>query len=72
MALCRGLREAGLPGWGFSLHMKRKNAIRLYRFAGFANLALKDAESAAKELERGIRELGFNAGFLNRTEGGAF
>jgi predicted TIM-barrel fold metal-dependent hydrolase len=52
--------------------MKRKNAIRLYRFAGFANLALKDAESAAKELERGIQELGFNAGFLNRTEGGAF
>jgi len=42
------------------------------RFAGFASLALKDAEAAARELERGVQRLGFKGGFVNGTEGGDF
>ncbi len=42
------------------------------RFAGFASLALKEPENAAKELERGVQSLVFAGGFLNGTEGGTF
>ncbi|MDO3635564.1 amidohydrolase family protein [Mycolicibacterium arseniciresistens] len=42
------------------------------RLAMFASLALKDADAAATELERGVRELACVGGFLNGTEGGAF
>ena len=42
------------------------------RFSLFASLALKDPETAAAELERGVTELGCVGGFLNGTEGGDF
>jgi|KBSSwiStaDraftv2_1062776.scaffolds.fasta_scaffold05481_10 predicted TIM-barrel fold metal-dependent hydrolase len=42
------------------------------RFAMFTNLALKDPEAAAAELERGVTKLGSVGGFLNGTEGGGF
>jgi len=42
------------------------------RFAGFASLALKDPANAARELERGVQQLGFKGGFVNGTEGGGF
>jgi predicted TIM-barrel fold metal-dependent hydrolase len=42
------------------------------RFASFASLALRDPVAAAKELDRGVSELGCVGGFLNGTEGGGF
>jgi predicted TIM-barrel fold metal-dependent hydrolase len=42
------------------------------RLAGFACLALKDPESAAKELERAIRKLGFCGVLLDGTTAGKF
>jgi predicted TIM-barrel fold metal-dependent hydrolase len=42
------------------------------RFASFASLALRDPAAAAKELERGVRNLHCVGGFLNGTEGGSF
>jgi predicted TIM-barrel fold metal-dependent hydrolase len=41
------------------------------RLAGFACLALKDPESAAKELERAIRKLGFCGVLLDGTTAGS-
>jgi predicted TIM-barrel fold metal-dependent hydrolase len=50
------------------------SAVRAHpdRFAGFATLALKDPASAAKELERCIRTLGFKGVLINGTTGGEF
>jgi len=42
------------------------------RLAGFACLALKDPESAAKELERSIKKLGFCGVLLDGTTAGKF
>lgn len=42
------------------------------RLAGFASLALKDPGSAAKELERSIRKLGFRGVLLDGTTDGLF
>jgi predicted TIM-barrel fold metal-dependent hydrolase len=42
------------------------------RLASFACLALKDAESAAKELERSIKKLGFCGVLLDGTTAGKF
>jgi uncharacterized protein len=42
------------------------------RLRMFASLALKQPESAARELQRGVTELGCVGGFLNGTEGGSF
>ena len=42
------------------------------RLAGFACLALKDPESAAKELERSIKKLGFCGILLDGTTAGKF
>ena len=42
------------------------------RFAGFANLNLRDPAAAARELERCVRELGFCGGIANGHTGGAF
>jgi predicted TIM-barrel fold metal-dependent hydrolase len=42
------------------------------RFAGFAALALKDANSAAAELERCITRLGFPGALVDGTPGGLF
>jgi predicted TIM-barrel fold metal-dependent hydrolase len=42
------------------------------RFAGFAQLALKDPTSAAKELERCVQTLGFKGALLDGTTGGKF
>ena len=42
------------------------------RLRMFANLALKDPEAAALELERGVKELNCVGGFLNGTQGGSF
>ena len=42
------------------------------RLAGFASLALKDPESAAKELERAITKLGFKGAMLDGTTEGCF
>jgi predicted TIM-barrel fold metal-dependent hydrolase len=42
------------------------------RLAGFANLAMKDPSSAAKEFERCIRTLGFKGVLINGTAGGEF
>jgi predicted TIM-barrel fold metal-dependent hydrolase len=42
------------------------------RLAGFACLALKDLESAAKELERSIKKLGFCGVLLDGTTAGKF
>jgi uncharacterized protein len=42
------------------------------RLAGFACLALKDPDSAAKELERSIQKLGFRGVLLDGTTGGLF
>jgi predicted TIM-barrel fold metal-dependent hydrolase len=42
------------------------------RFAGFATLALKDPESAAKEFERCVTKLGFKGALVDGTIGGCF
>lgn len=42
------------------------------RFAGFAALALKDPQSAAKELERAITKLGFKGLLVDGTTDGKF
>lgn len=42
------------------------------RLAGFACLALKDPESAARELERSINKLGFCGVLLDGTTAGKF
>ena len=42
------------------------------RLGGFASLALKDPENAAKELERCVSELGFHGALLDGTTGGLF
>ena len=42
------------------------------RLAAFAGIALKDPESAAKELERAIQQLGFRGVLLDGTTGGLF
>jgi uncharacterized protein len=42
------------------------------RFAGFAALALKDANSAAAELDRCITRLGFRGALVDGTTGGLF
>jgi predicted TIM-barrel fold metal-dependent hydrolase len=42
------------------------------RLRMFATLALKDPEAAARELERGVKELNCVGGFLNGTQGGSF
>jgi len=40
-------------------------AKRPNRYAGFAHIALQDAKSAARELERCVRELGFKGAMIN-------
>jgi 2,3-dihydroxybenzoate decarboxylase len=40
-------------------------ARRPDRYAGFAHIALQDAKSAARELERCVRELGFKGAMIN-------
>jgi predicted TIM-barrel fold metal-dependent hydrolase len=49
-------------------------AVRDYpkRFAGFAALALKEPENAAKELERCVTTLGFKGALLDGTTDGQF
>lgn len=49
-------------------------AVRAHpsRFAGFAMLALKDAKSAATELERCVSRLGFPGALVDGTTGGLF
>ena len=42
------------------------------RFAGFAHLPLKDPVAAARELERGVRKLGFCGTVINGTTDGVF
>ncbi|MBB6146623.1 hypothetical protein HNQ77_004602 [Silvibacterium bohemicum] len=42
------------------------------RFAGFANLALREPEEAAKEFERCIRTHGFRGALVDGLTGGAF
>ena len=42
------------------------------RFAGFAQLSLKDPSSAAKELERCVTKLGFKGALLDGTTDGKF
>ncbi len=42
------------------------------RYAGFANLNLRDPETAAREFERCIQTLGFKGALLNGHTGGAF
>lgn len=43
------------------------DAVRRYptRYAGMAAIAPQDPQAAAKELERGVRELGFKGGVIN-------
>jgi len=50
------------------------DAVRAHpaRLAGFATLALKDAKSAAAELDRCITHLGFHGALLDGTTGGLF
>jgi predicted TIM-barrel fold metal-dependent hydrolase len=50
------------------------DAVRAHpgRFAGFAALALKDANAAAAELERCVTHLGFCGALLDGTTGGLF
>lgn len=43
-----------------------------HRLRMFANLALKQPEAAAKELERGVDRMRCVGGFVNGTEGGTF
>ena len=43
-----------------------------HRFAGFATLGMKDPSSAANELERCIRKLGFKGALLDGTTDGEF
>ena len=43
-----------------------------HRFAAFATLNLREPESAARELERCIRQLGFKGALVNGTSGGLF
>ena len=49
-------------------------AVKAYpdRLAGFATLAMKDADAAAKELERCVTKLGFVGVMLNGTTDGRF
>jgi predicted TIM-barrel fold metal-dependent hydrolase len=49
-------------------------AVRAHptRFAGFAALALKDANSAAAELDRCVTRLGFPGALVDGTTGGVF
>jgi uncharacterized protein len=49
-------------------------AVRHYpnRYAGFASLALRDPQTAAKEFERCVRSLGFKGAMVNGTTDGAF
>jgi uncharacterized protein len=49
-------------------------AVKEYpdRLAGFATLAMKDADAAAKELERCVTKLGFPGVMLNGTTDGRF
>jgi uncharacterized protein len=42
-------------------------ASRRDRFAGFVHLPMREPEAAAKELERGVRELGFCGAMVNGT-----
>ena len=42
------------------------------RYAGFAHLAMQDAEVAAAELERSVRELGFRGALINGQTNGHY
>lgn len=42
------------------------------RYAGFAHLAMQDAEAAATELERAVRELGFRGALINGQTNGHY
>lgn len=42
------------------------------RYAGFAHLAMQDADAAAAELERAVRELGFRGALINGQTNGHY
>ena len=50
------------------------DAVRAHptRFAGFANVNLRDPAAAAREFKRCVRELGFRGALVNGHNGGAF
>jgi 2,3-dihydroxybenzoate decarboxylase len=51
-------------------HLAREIQRRPIRFAGFAHLAMQDANAAADELERCVRDLGFCGAMINgHTQG---
>src|SRR5579884_3017842 len=47
-------------------------ARRPDRYAGFAHIAVQDAQSAARELERCMRELGFKGAMINGHTNGLY
>jgi 2,3-dihydroxybenzoate decarboxylase len=52
--------------------LAREIAKRPGRYAGFAHLAMQDAEAAAEELERAMRELGFVGAMINGHTNGQY
>ena len=47
-------------------HLAEAIARHPDRFAGFTHLAMREPEAAAKELERGVRKLGFRGAMTSR------
>lgn len=52
--------------------LAREVSRRPDRYAGFAHLALQDAEAAARELERAVRDLGFCGALINGQTNGHY
>ncbi|WP_425106407.1 amidohydrolase family protein [Ancylobacter sp.] len=52
--------------------LAREVSKRPDRYAGFAHLALQDAEAAAGELERAVRDLGFCGALINGQTNGHY
>lgn len=52
--------------------LAREVSKRPDRYAGFAHLALQDAEAAARELERAVRDLGFCGALINGQTNGHY
>jgi uncharacterized protein len=69
-----GLDAAGGTALARDVNDELAAAVKMHpdRLAGFATLAMKDADAAAKELERCVTKLGFAGVMLNGTTDGRF
>jgi len=65
-------REAIRLAHGANDFLAREVQKRPDRYAGFAHLAMQDADAAAAELERAVRELGFRGALINGQTNGHY